>query len=70
MTMTEQEVIRNVINRLRCNPRDSGGHRETKEVRNALRGDARLYLDTWVTGALECLLDECRDVKLARSLSE
>ena len=74
MSKSEQEVICNVIKRLRCTPRDSGNHREAKEVRNALRSYyARLYLDAWVIGALECLLDsdECpRNIKLALLLSE
>ena len=69
MTKGEQATIQNVINRLRCKPRSDGNHRETEGVRNALQGEAKIYLDTWVTSALECLLEPHRDVRLAESLS-
>lgn len=72
MSNSEKQVIRNVIKRLRCEPHDNGFPREADRVREALTGDAKLYLETWVTGALVCLLDDepdQRDVKLALSLS-
>ena len=50
---------------------DGSMHRgEGDEVYNALKGGARLYLDTWVIPALEMILPgEGRDVDLARRLS-
>lgn len=99
MSATEKKVIRNVIQRLRCEPYKRGhlGYGETSGVRMALTGsvdpfgildeeriaveqrwlgdrDARLYLETWVIGALAALLDEedggsGRDPQLALSLS-
>ncbi len=69
MNKTEEKIVRNVIARLRCDVRSDGSHREADQVRKALTGPAALYLDTWVTGALECLLDETRDLELGESLS-
>lgn len=71
MTKSEIEVLRNVIARLKCEPHANGEHREADCVRKALRGDAALalYLDSWVTPALEALLPESRNVKLAFDLS-
>ena len=70
MTAGEEEVIRNVIARLRCDPRSDGHQREFEEVRAALKSRvARIYLETWIIGALECLLPEQRNVKLGKHLS-
>jgi hypothetical protein len=70
LSKTEEAVIRNVIGRLRCEPRgESRLPREADEVREALRGPAKLYLETWVIGALEHLLPESRNPDLARRLS-
>jgi hypothetical protein len=62
MTKGEQEVIRNVIEKLR-------GGRAAPKAREALTGPARLYLETWVIGSLQLLLPESRDVSLARKMS-
>lgn len=77
MTKTEERVLRNVIRRLKCEPiKNWGGvpgntqQGESDEVRNALRGDAAIYLDTWVIPALELLLPgDRRDPALAQRLS-
>lgn len=70
MTKTEVAAIRAVIKRLRCEPNGRGEPREADYVREALTGPARIYLDTWVTGALECLLPGPNyDPKLARDLA-
>jgi hypothetical protein len=61
MTKTEKEIIENVIRRLRgqgCSP----------EVKAALTGPAGLYLETWVISALEIMVSEKRDMKLAADL--
>lgn len=70
MNKSEEQTIRNVIDALRCKPRPDGSAGEAEEVREALRGPARLYLETWVIGALECLLPEQRDLKLALAMSK
>lgn len=62
MTDTEQRVIRNVIRRLQ-------GEHAAPEVTAALTGPAGLYLQTWVIPALEALLPERRDVRLAQDLT-
>jgi hypothetical protein len=59
---SEQQVIRNVIRRLR-------GEHSSEEVTEALTGPARLYLETWVIPALELLMPEHRDLKLALATS-
>ena len=69
MTQGEEQTIRNVIAQLRCVPRPDGSAREAEKVREALRGPAKIYLETWVIGALECLLPERRDVRRAQDLS-
>lgn len=77
LTKTEAETIQNVINRLRCTPIQNfhsipgnTQHRESDEVRAALTGPAKIYLDTWVIGALVRLLPgEKRDPDTARRLS-
>lgn len=65
MNKSEQEVIRNVIKRI------SGEAGTTAEyVQDRLTDPrVRLYLKTWVVGALECLLPESRDLELAKVLS-
>lgn len=74
LSNTEQEVIQNVISRLRCEPvklqNGTTMNGEADEVREALTGPAKLYLDTWVINALEMLLPgERRNPQLARRLS-
>lgn len=69
LSRTEAKIIRNTIGRLRCAVRPDGSHREADTVRAALRGPAAIYVDTWIIGALECLLDEARDLELGESLS-
>ena len=64
MTDGEIQTIRNVIAKLK------GDAKQADYVRAALTGPCKLYLDTWVIGALECLLPERRDVKLAVKLSQ
>lgn len=56
LSKTEQQVIENVIKRLKCQPHPGGQSREADHVREALRGPAALYLETWVIPALELLL--------------
>lgn len=70
---SEAQVIRNVISKLR------GHERQSEEVRAALTGPARLYLQSWIIPALELLLpeeraehgepDTRRALQLARDLS-
>lgn len=65
MNDTEKRTIRNVVEALR-------GGRATDEVRAALTGPCRLYLETWVIPALELLIKEDRtlgDLKLAEETS-
>ena len=65
MSASEVEVIRNVIARLQPDAR-----RTSDDVFEALSDRSmRLFLDTWVISALECLLPERRDLKLAKDLS-
>lgn len=75
LTKTEAKTIKNVIDRLRCEPvrwQDGTVHPgESDKVRAALTDPSvKLYLDTWVTGALALLLPgESRNPDLARQLS-
>ena len=74
MTKTEIATLQAVIRRLKCEPVrwQDGTLRpgEADEVREALRGPAALYLDTWVIPALEMLLPgENRDPELARRIA-
>lgn len=62
MSKAEEQTIRNVIQRLK-------GEGASQEVKAALTGPAAIYLNTWVIGALECLLPESRDLRLAVQLS-
>lgn len=65
MNQTERRIIRNVVARLR-------GKRACEEVKAALTGPARLYLETWVIPSLEILAREDRtrdDLSLADSLA-
>ena len=63
MGKTEQAVLRNVVRRLR-------GENSSPEVAAALKGPARVYLETWVIPALEILAgNEDRDLRLALSLT-
>jgi hypothetical protein len=81
MTKTEIQTIRNVIRRLNepnCGcvlPMDADAAGMVKLLNGAMSAGqdrqcvSRLYLDTWVVGALECLLPESHDPKLAKRLS-
>lgn len=73
LSKTEERVLRNVILRLQCAPvrHSDGSYRpgESEEVRAALTGDAKLFLDTWVIAPLAMLLPEQRDTELAERLS-
>lgn len=70
LSKTEQQVIENLIKKLKCQPHPSGQPREADHVREALRGPAALYLDTWVIPALELLLPgDKRSPELALRLS-
>lgn len=77
LTKAEQQIIENVIARLRCTPIHNWGgipgntqHGEADEVRAALTGPAKLYLDTWVIMVLELMLPgEFRDPALGARLS-
>lgn len=65
LSVTEETVIRNVIAKLR------GQSKTSDDVHEALTtGTAKCFLDSWVVGALECLLPEGRDPQLALSLSD
>jgi hypothetical protein len=60
MTKGEERVIRDIVRRLREERLGSApGY-----VPELERG-ARLYVETWLVGPLECLLPESRDVDLA-----
>jgi hypothetical protein len=74
LTKTEEYVIRNLIKRLRCEPvkwQDGTEHPgEADKVRDALTGDAKLFLESWVIAPLELLLPgDDRDPELAWKLS-
>jgi len=74
MTKGELETIRNVIARLEkqnCGCTPGFTHEEAVTELNAKGYEcpSRLYLDTWVIGALRALLPETRNVELARDLS-
>jgi hypothetical protein len=66
MTPAETKVIENVIARLR------GAHDANPEINALLTGPCRLYLETWVTSALDILIHPDRDkrsMSLALELS-
>jgi hypothetical protein len=64
MSKKEQEIIANIIKRLG----DDGT--ATPEIREMLNNRMmRLWLDTWVTGALECMLEPHRNIDLGVRLS-
>jgi hypothetical protein len=69
MTNTEASIIREAVARLECAPRADGGEREADTVRDALRGPARLYLETWVVAPLRYMLPESRNIELAAKLA-
>lgn len=71
MNKQEEQTVRNVAKRLRGNSPDASVFpRCSPEIDAMLKNPAmRRYLDTWVVGALECLLPEQRDLRLAVSLS-
>lgn len=65
MTNQEKRIIANVIKRL-------NGGRSSDEVRQALTGPTRLYLQTWVLSALELMIKPNRtrrDIDLADDLA-
>lgn len=64
MSKTEKAVIRAVIARLR-NEANVSPHVDAMLSDRQLR----IYLDSWVVGALECLLEPHRDTRLALSLT-
>jgi hypothetical protein len=70
MTKTEIETIENVIRCLKGG-RDGAKVRSSPSITEKLiSDDMRLWLDTWVIGALECLLPgDGRDPRLAVKLS-
>jgi hypothetical protein len=70
MTKGEQETIANVIRRLKGG-RDGNTPSSSDEITAMLNNhQMRIWLDTWVIGALECLQPgESRDVDLAVRLS-
>lgn len=66
MNPTEKRALRKVIARLRVEAEGVSPH-----VKEALRGPARLYVETWVLGPLELLIKEDRtlaELKLAADL--
>lgn len=68
MTKDETATIENIIARLRSPAIGSGGS-FCAEVDGKIT-TSRNYVNTWLIGALECLLPgDGRDPKLARSLS-
>jgi hypothetical protein len=74
LTKTETATIENVIARLKkpnCGCSNGPGTREVVFDANVMGIEAvsRLYLDTWIIGALELLVAEKRDPKLAERLS-
>lgn len=76
MTMTKTEIaaIQNVIARLKkpnCGCSNGFGTEEIVKAANdqGIEAVSRLYLDTWVIPALELLIAEKRDPKLAEALS-
>lgn len=81
MTNQEIDTIRNIIARLKkrdcgCShsfigPDDNNALKASVEMLNErdIECVARIYLDTWVIGALECLLPESRDPATAVALS-
>lgn len=70
MTKGEEQTIRNVIQALKGG-RDGNKPSSSPEITAMLNDDRmRIWMDTWVVGALECLLPgERRDVDLAVRLS-
>lgn len=77
MTQGEIETIQNIINRLKM-PRagcaTSITHSQVPGCETNVEGYesiARLYIETWLIGPLQCLLPGSgRDVELARSMSK
>lgn len=74
MNKTEIETIRNIIERLKrpnCGCAHGPGSEALVAACNGkgIEAPSRLYLDTWVIGALENLLPESRNIDLAARLS-
>lgn len=68
LTQSEEYVIKKVIARLECQLRRDGTHGEADDVREALLGPAKIYLDTWVIAPLRMMLREHRDIELAQRM--
>jgi hypothetical protein len=70
MTKGEIETITNIIQRLKAG-RDGNEPSSIPEITDALNDRSMsIWLDTWVIGALECLVPgDGRDVDLAVRLS-
>jgi len=71
MTKQEERTIRNIIARLkkeRCGC--ASPTFDDEKQANGYEGVARIYVDTWLIGPLECLLPEQRDPKLAERMSK
>lgn len=74
LTKTETATIQNVITRLKKPNLGCHVDFEAKGIvdemnKNGVEAVSRLYLDTWVIPALELLIIEKRDPKLAEFLS-
>ena len=74
LTKTEAATIHNLIARLKkpnCGCSNGFGTEEIVKAANdqGIEAVSRLYLDTWVIPALELLIGENRDPKLAEDLS-
>ena len=74
MTKTELQTIRNIIERLNapnCGCSHGIGSNSIVQAANAkdIQCVSRIYLNTWVVGALTHLLPESRDPGLAERLS-
>jgi len=74
MTKQEIETIRNIVERLKkanlgCSNSNSLEALVSEANSKGVECASRLYVDTWLIGALECLLPEQRDPSLAVRLS-
>ena len=67
LSYQEEQVIRNVINRLRCEDKSA----VSGEVFSAMHNEPlRIWLESWVIPGLELMLPEKRDLKTAIGLTE
>jgi hypothetical protein len=77
MTQNEIRTIRNIIKRLQMADCGCSNSLVGEEVDKAIEtlhearieAVSRIYIDTWLVGALECLLPESRDTATAVALS-